>query len=81
MKILVLGGGLMGPAAAYNAMLDPDVTQVTIADISLASYLIFSEQARIPLTPYVHLKRWLNQLDDFYWWTETRLELIQILNY
>ncbi|MCP4357295.1 MAG: hypothetical protein GY796_04670 [Chloroflexi bacterium] len=36
MKILILGGGLMGPAAAYNAMLDPDVTQVTIADVSQA---------------------------------------------
>ena len=34
MKILILGGGLMGPAAAYNAMIDPDVTQVTIADVS-----------------------------------------------
>ncbi len=34
MKILILGGGLMGPAAAYNAMLDPHVTQVTIADVS-----------------------------------------------
>jgi lysine 6-dehydrogenase len=34
MKILVLGSGLMGPAAAYNAMLDPAVTGVTIADLS-----------------------------------------------
>ncbi|NCF65485.1 MAG: hypothetical protein GWP61_05890 [Chloroflexi bacterium] len=34
MRILVLGGGLMGPAAAYNAMIDPDVTQVTVADVS-----------------------------------------------
>lgn len=34
MKILVLGSGLMGPAAAYNAMLDPHVTQVTICDFS-----------------------------------------------
>ncbi len=34
MKMLVLGGGLMGPAAAYNGMLDPDVTHVTIADVS-----------------------------------------------
>ncbi len=36
MKIIILGGGLMGPAAAYNAMLDPDVTEVAIADISQA---------------------------------------------
>jgi len=34
MKIIVLGSGLMGPAAAYNAMLDPDVKQVTICDVS-----------------------------------------------
>jgi lysine 6-dehydrogenase len=34
MKILVLGSGLIGPAAAFNAMSDPDVSQVTICDIS-----------------------------------------------
>ena len=33
MKILVLGSGLMGPASAYNAMVDPDVTQVTLCDL------------------------------------------------
>ncbi len=33
MKILVLGSGLMGPAAAYNAMTDPDVEQVTLCDL------------------------------------------------
>lgn len=32
MKILVLGSGLMGPAAAFNAMSDADVTRVTLAD-------------------------------------------------
>ncbi len=36
MKMLILGGGLMGPVAAYNGMLDPDVTHVTIADVSQA---------------------------------------------
>ena len=34
MKLLVLGSGLMGPAAAYNAMIDPDVTKVTLCDLS-----------------------------------------------
>ncbi len=34
MKILVLGSGLMGPAAAFNAMSDPAVSQVTICDIN-----------------------------------------------
>jgi len=33
-KILILGSGLMGPAAAYNAFSDPSVEQVTIADIN-----------------------------------------------
>jgi saccharopine dehydrogenase-like NADP-dependent oxidoreductase len=33
MKILVLGSGLIGPASAYNAMSDPDVSGVTLCDI------------------------------------------------
>src|SRR5262245_60575113 len=33
MKILVLGSGLMGPAAAFNAMADPEVSQVTLCDL------------------------------------------------
>jgi lysine 6-dehydrogenase len=36
MKILVLGSGLMGPAAAFNAIADPDVSRVTLADLSQA---------------------------------------------
>ncbi len=31
-KILILGSGLMGPAAAFNAMADPEVSQVVLAD-------------------------------------------------
>ena len=34
MRILVLGSGLMGPAAAFNAMLDPAVSQVTLCDMN-----------------------------------------------
>ena len=33
-KILILGGGLMGPAAALNALADPDVSRVAICDVS-----------------------------------------------
>ncbi len=33
MKILVLGSGLMGPAAAFNAMSDPQVSKITICDM------------------------------------------------
>ncbi len=36
MKILVLGSGLMGPAAAWNALADDDVTHVTLADMDRA---------------------------------------------
>jgi lysine 6-dehydrogenase len=32
MRILVLGSGLMGPAAAFNALSDPDVSAVTLCD-------------------------------------------------
>ncbi|MCY3773572.1 MAG: hypothetical protein OXG98_16320 [Gemmatimonadetes bacterium] len=34
MRILVIGSGLMGPAAAYNAMLDEAVERVTVCDLS-----------------------------------------------
>lgn len=34
MKVLVLGSGLMGPAAAFNAMSDPDVSLVTLCDVN-----------------------------------------------
>lgn len=34
MKILVLGSGLMGPAAAFNALSDPQVSQVTLCDMN-----------------------------------------------
>lgn len=34
MKILVLGSGLMGPAAAFNAMTDPEVSQVILCDMN-----------------------------------------------
>ncbi|GIK43554.1 MAG: saccharopine dehydrogenase [Chloroflexota bacterium] len=36
MKILILGSGLMGPAAAFNVMNDPKVGQVLIGDASQA---------------------------------------------
>jgi saccharopine dehydrogenase-like NADP-dependent oxidoreductase len=34
MRILVLGTGLMGPAAAFDAMADPDVSRVGVCDAS-----------------------------------------------
>lgn len=34
MQIMVLGSGLMGPAAAFNAMTDPAVDRVTVCDLN-----------------------------------------------
>jgi glutathione S-transferase len=34
----------------------------TIADISCASYLFWAEEARLNLTPYPHLRRWLHDI-------------------
>jgi lysine 6-dehydrogenase len=42
MRILVLGGGLMGPAAAANALADPQVEQVMMVDRDLRQ----TEEAR-----------------------------------
>lgn len=36
MKILILGSGLMGPAAAYNALNDPEVSEVALCDVDAA---------------------------------------------
>ena len=32
MRVLILGSGLMGPTAAYNAMSDSDVSQIVVCD-------------------------------------------------
>ncbi len=45
MKILVIGSGLMGPAAAYNALLDKDVKRVTLADANARA--LAAAQARL----------------------------------
>ena len=34
MKILVLGSGLMGPAAAFNTASDPEISQVVVCDLN-----------------------------------------------
>lgn len=44
MKILVLGSGLMGPAAAFNAMTDPQVSQVCLADMSQSQLALAQEK-------------------------------------
>jgi lysine 6-dehydrogenase len=49
MRVLVLGSGLMGPAAAYNAMNDPEVNQVTICDVSSTQLDAAQEKLRTRL--------------------------------
>ena len=31
---------------------------VTLADFAVASYLVYADQAKMPLGPYPHLRRW-----------------------
>lgn len=45
MKLMVLGSGLMGPAAAYNALCDDKVTQVLLCDKDAAALEV--AQARL----------------------------------
>ncbi|MEH6529819.1 MAG: glutathione S-transferase family protein [Photobacterium frigidiphilum] len=52
----------------------------SIADISLGSYLIFAEEAQIPLEEYINVYRWLDQLREMSWWQKTRQTLLDILN-
>lgn len=49
MKILVIGSGLMGPAAAFNAMADDDVKKVTLADMDRRQ--LDAAQARLANLP------------------------------
>jgi len=46
MKVLVLGGGAQGSAAAYDLLQDPDVTEVVIGDVQ-------TEQVALFLRPYL----------------------------
>ena len=49
MKILILGSGLIGPAAAFNAMSDLEVSQVTLCDVSQTALDQAAEKlARLP---------------------------------
>lgn len=49
MKILVLGSGLIGPAAAFNSMSDPAVSGVTLCDLNQTALDQAAEKlARLP---------------------------------
>jgi len=51
----------------------------TLADIAIGSYLIFAEEAQIPLEQYPQIRRWLAQLAGKPWWQQTRQTLTDIL--
>lgn len=53
---------------------------ITIADISIASFLIFAAEAQIPVGDYVNVSRWLEQLADTPWWQTTKQSLLEILS-
>jgi len=48
---------------------------ITIADISLGSYLMFTEEAQIPLESYGNVSRWHTLISDTNWWQKTRQAL------
>ena len=53
---------------------------LTIADLSLASSLIFSAEAKMPLENYPHIQNWLNHLGETSWWLQTKQTRAKILN-
>ncbi|MEH6347134.1 MAG: glutathione S-transferase family protein [Bermanella sp.] len=66
-----------------NALEDRNVlvgNDITIADISLGSYLIFAHESQMPLENFANVRRWLNHLQKTAWWQETQLSLKLLLN-
>jgi len=51
--------------------------QLSIADISLGSFLIFAEEAAIDLDDYPNIGRWLEHLSSHAWWQQTRTYLLE----
>ena len=54
---------------------------LTIADISLGSYLMFADEANIPLDQYQNVRCWLEALKVTSWWKETQQQLLKILTF
>jgi lysine 6-dehydrogenase len=67
MNILVLGSGLMGPAVAYNALQDPAVQRVTLADLSFGQL----EAAQTKLARLPGFERLSLQVVDLNHWNAT----------
>jgi glutathione S-transferase len=45
--------------------------EVTLADISTASYLMYAAPAQIPLAPYAHVLSWLGRITSLPAWNDT----------
>lgn len=54
--------------------------KASIADISIASFLILSEPAEIPLQDFKNIQRWLANLQHKSWWQATQSDLCTLLN-
>jgi glutathione S-transferase len=52
---------------------------LTIADVSLASSLIFFDEAKMPIKNYPHIHTWLNHLGEKSWWIQTKQKHAKIL--
>ena len=53
---------------------------LTIADLSLASSLIFFDEAQIPIENYPYIQNWLNHLGETSWWIQTKQMHAKILS-
>jgi len=53
---------------------------LTLADISIGSYLMFADEAKMPLKQYRNVRAWLEKLRATSWWQETYHQLLNILN-
>lgn len=54
--------------------------QLSIADVALASTLMFWREAEIPLTGFQNIQQWLLRLEDQSWWQQTRQDLERFRN-
>ena len=52
----------------------------TLADLSISSFLIFSDEAKIPLQKYENINRWLDNIKQQPWWIKTKSEITHFLN-
>lgn len=54
--------------------------QLSIADLALASTLMFWREAEIPLQAFQNIQQWLTRLEDQSWWQQTRQDLERFRN-